>query len=189
MSAPFTHDQQTGAPRTWHFAGRDWPVSGLTPYQLGQLEAWLKDHVPSPLAVYRQTVKEGDWAPEERKVLFDEARVAMVPAYDDNGLQIGGWPPSFNSCQGQALLFQGTGIAAFLRVVLAKHTPTLTTADAEALAPLLSVDDLRGLTELIQVRGPEDDAEPATATTIAAEPADDDPDIPPLPAGYVDPKA
>jgi hypothetical protein len=165
-----SHDQQSGAPRTFALAGREFPVSGLTPYQLGLFEAHLKDVVPSPLAEFRALVRGDDtFTPDERRQLFDAARAAAEPQYDGGGFQISGWPPAFNSRVGQQVLFHGTGIGYFLFVVLSKHTPGLTRAEAEALAPHFTIDDLRRLTELIQVRPPDgDDATESDDTKSAA---------------------
>jgi len=173
-----THDQQVGAPRDFALAGRVFPVSGLTPYQLGQLEAFLKDAIPSPLSEFRALVAEGGFAPEERAELFKAAKDRMEPQYTQDGFQTGGWPPTFNSAEGQRVLFNGAGLAHFLWVVLSKHTPALTRDDAATLAPHLTVSDLARLSELISVANPG-----ADETTDSEAPRDD------LPAGYVDPNA
>jgi hypothetical protein len=174
-------DVQVGAPRAWNFAGRDWQVSGLTPYQLGRLTARLKDVVPHPVEEVKKLLKDGTFTAEERKVLFDEARAAAVPRYEMQGrraVQVGGWPPSFGSQQSSDLFFDGEGIAFFLWVVLAKHQPELTLADAEKLAPLCDVAALGALMALIRAGGDEDDD-------------GDDEDAPGggLPEGMADPKA
>lgn len=170
----YSFDQMSGAPRTWRFAGRDWPVSGLTMYQLGQLEAYLKDSVPSPLAEFRALVKDDGFTPDERAELFRDARAQMEPQYGEDGLQTGGWPPSFHSARGQQVLLHGCGVGYFLWVILAKHTPTLRPEEAEELAPLLEAENLRDLMDRIQA--PSGDEPP-----VSSDSAD-------LPPGYVDPK-
>jgi len=176
-------DQQVGAPRAWTFAGREWLVSGLTPYQLGKLTAWLKDHVPNPLQEVKALIKDGVFTAEERKALIDEAKARAEPKYQTFGertVQVSGWPPQFGSAEASAVLFNGSGIPAFLHVILSKHQPDLTPAEAEALAPLFTVEDLRALIDLIGVGGPDDEDE---------EDGDGDGPAADLPEGYVDPKA
>ena len=177
------HDIQVGATRDFTIDGQTYPVSGLTPYMLGQLEAHLKDAFPSPLAEHAKLMRAcGDgFTPEERKELFDAARATMSQAFDADGVQTAGWPVTFNSQRAQLHFFGGQGIGVFLRVVLAKHTPEITATGAERLGVLCGADDLRRLTELLQVRGPddEDDETPAAPVDPLCE----------LPAGCYDPKA
>lgn len=169
----FSVDQMTGAARTWRFAGKDWPVSGLTMYQLGMLDAYLKDTIPSPMAEFRQLVAMDGFTPDERSILFKEARDRMEPQYATDGTQTGGWPPTFTSLRGQQVLLQGSGIGYFLYVILSKHTPSLKREEAEALALHLDAEMLKTLMDKIQApRYGEDDE-------VVCED---------LPEGYVDPK-
>lgn len=173
-------DHQVGAPREWTFQGRTWLVSGLTPYQLGKLTAWLKDHVPHPLQEVKTLLLDGVFTAEERKALFDAARAECSPSYETIGgraVQTGGWPPSFGSTRANEILFNGAGIGAFLHVALSKHQPDLTAAAAEALAPHFGVEDLKTLIDLIGVKGDDGGDEDDGETTEG------------LPEGYVDPKA
>jgi hypothetical protein len=169
------------------FAGKEYPVSGMTPYQLGQIEAALKDVFPSPLVEHAKLMKlAGDgFTAEERAELFAAARAGMTQTFDKDGVQLSGWPVTFNSTQAQDYLFKGQGIGLFLRVVLSKHMPGITREEGERLGALCGPEDLRRLTELLQVRGP-DDEDDDQADAKPAEPLDPSFD---LPEGVYDPKA
>lgn len=180
MALTPTH-KQYGAPRHWRFAGRDWPVSGLTPYQLGLLDGYLEDNVPSPLARVKGLLRQDDvFSKEERMALIERARGEMEPEYAPDGTQVGGWPPTFNSREGQRLLFYGKGVGFLLFVILSKHTPGFTRAEGEELSKRMTAEDLAALTDLLQVGAPEGGE--------GAPTDDEDDEDPDLPRGYVDPK-
>lgn len=183
-----THDHQTGAPRAFTLCGRTFPVSGLTPYQLGQIEAHLKDAFPSPLVELRELFKwAGDaFTPEERAQLLTDAKKAMEIVLDRHDTQVAGWPVQFNSLLAQKYLFAGAGIGVFLHVVLSKHTPGLTRKEAEDLAKHFTVEDLQRLCTLLQVRPPT--GEDVEAGDTPADDDDDDQVDDDLPEGYIDPK-
>lgn len=178
-------DQQVGAPRAWTFAGREWAVSGLTPWQIGQLTARLKEVVPHPVEEAKKLLRDGVLTAEERKTILDAARAEAEPRYLTEGgrtVQVGGWPPAFGSTAASEHFFYGVGISYFLWVVLAKHQPALTLAEAEATAAHFGVADLEALMERISIGG---------GGAADDEEADEDDPAGPggLPEGMVDPKA
>lgn len=175
-------DYQVGAPRDWRFAGKVWQVSGLTPFQIGRLTAWLKTAVPNPIEECKRFLKDGVFTAEERKTLLDDARKKAEPQYTTHrgrAVQVSGWPCKFGSVEGNELLFNGEGIGYFLWIVLSKHDPKLSIAEAEALAPRFDVEDLQALMTLIQPPGSGDDEDEG----------DDDGPSAGVPEGYTDPKA
>lgn len=169
----FSVDQMTGATRTWDFAGVKWPVSGLTMKQIGLLDAYLKDTVPSPLDEFRYLVRGDGFLPEERAMLFKEFKDRMEPRFATDGTQTGGWPPTFMSALGQQFLLQGAGIGYFLYIILSKHTPDISRDEVESLAVHVDAESLGTLMDRIQAPKHVDPDE-----SVCED----------LPEGYVDPK-
>ena len=180
-----TLQRELGATFTWAFQGRGYQVSGLTPYQLGQLNAVLEQAFPSAVLKAKADIRElGDLLkPEHRLQLLAEAREEDRPVYDSTGIQISGWPVEFASRQGQAHFFSGRGIGDLLHVILAKHNP-ITRDQAEALAPFLGKAEIEELMRLIGVQS-EEAAEAEHPLHTEQDEPEPDPD---LPADYVDPK-
>ena len=178
-----TLQRELGATFTWTFQGRSYQVSGLTPFQLGQLNAVLEQAFASAVFKAKADIRElGDLLrPEHRLQLLAEAREEDRPVYDTTGIQVSGWPVEFASRQGQAYFFSGKGIVDLLHVILGKHN-SITRDQAEALAPFLGKAEIEELMKLIGVQSEEAIEDESPTHT---EEGDPDPD---LPAGYVDPK-
>lgn len=110
----------TGAPRAITLDGAEYKVSPLRPRDLGELQAWIKDRVPHPIDALKPHLDGLD--PAERQALLKEA---YKEARD--------WPPSIGSDKGAGLLAT-EGRGKVLEVVLRRHQPGITPAEAEALA-------------------------------------------------------
>lgn len=162
-----------GAPYTWDFHGRKFQVSGLTPYQLGQLNAVLEVAFPSEVQKAKANIRElGDLlGTEDRLKMLEDARERDEPSYDENGIQVSGWPVEFASRKGQAYFFSGKGIADFLRVILGKHNQ-VSADEAEELAIHLDSKAIEKLMGLIGVRPTEEAPEQTSQSEGYVNPKD-----------------
>jgi hypothetical protein len=151
------HDVQAGAPRTFEFRGRSFEVTAMTPYQVGQIAAYLKDKFPSPLDRYRAIIQEhGDlFSEDERREMRRDALANMEPSYDARGRQTGGWPVTYNSPQGEQYMHAGPGLGKWLHVILSRRTPDLALEECEAMAVEFDGDDLERLARLMSGRVPD----------------------------------
>jgi hypothetical protein len=112
----------TNAPRDFALGGTTYQVSALTLKEWGVLQAWIKGHVPGPLALV-ESAAMGKLSPGHQR------QVLEIALREERN-----WPPRVGSAAWFDAL-DGTegGNAAFLRTVLAKHQP-FTAEQAAALA-------------------------------------------------------
>lgn len=103
--------------------GQEYRVGHLTYDDWGELIAWIKAHVPSPLAVLKSADLSGLEESHRKELLtiaFAEAR---------------NWPPRTGSAAWFRALDTPDGHAELLRVILGKFQPAITTERCKALAP------------------------------------------------------
>lgn len=128
-----TLDELTAAPRRMKLAGIEFTIAPLELREWGELQAWFKDNVTSPL----QAVAPGlDLLPEpERKAAMSAALVKQLR-----------WPPRVATEEWLDSISNTTGgDAMFLWVVLRKHHPEITLEQANRLSSRASAEESRAV--------------------------------------------
>ena len=106
-------------PREAALGGKAYRVSALKEREWGAVQAWIKDHVPGPLALVDDAALDGLSAAHRQEMI----RVAMQEARN--------WPPRILSEAWWDAIDHPGGRELFLRTVLLKHQDV---PDAEILA-------------------------------------------------------
>ena len=108
--------------------GLPYRVGPLALKEWGEIQAWIKANVPGPVAVALQQLGAARAAgvtvdPGDRASLLREANV-----------QARAWPPRVGTREWWGALDSRAADAAFLKVALARHQPTITAEQCAALA-------------------------------------------------------
>ncbi len=145
----------TAAPRTATIGGKTFPIKPLRPRDLGIVEAWIRDHVPGPLAAIRPALDLYAGDPEAKRVLLERAYADQLT-----------WPPAITSPEGWALAI-GQARAAFLAAILRRGGAEVGTAEAEAQADEMDFATWERVLLLAMGKDP-DDPKSLPGTTPAA---------------------
>lgn len=144
----------TAAPRTFPYKGGEYPVPKLRLRDVGEMQAWLMDRVPSPLAQARVHL---DGLPEAVAIHVWDVAVAASRS----------WPPTPDSPEGMARLSLPDGQAFLVWVVLRRAIPGFDLAAAEAIADAMTGEDFGRLMALANPGDPADPKSPGTAVPSA----------------------
>lgn len=124
-----TLDELTAAPRRMKLAGIEFTVAPLELREWGELQAWFKDNVPSPLASVAKGVE----------LLPDAERKEILSGAMERQLR---WPPRVATEEWFNAISAATGgDAMFLWVVLRKHHPEITIEQANRLSERASAEE------------------------------------------------
>lgn len=146
-------DLLTNAPREVTFGPRTLKVGALKLKELGQLQRWIRDHSMRPLVRLKE---ELSLHPEE-----DHRALRLAALRADKA-----WPPSINSAEGNAVLFDDPdGQAYFLAVMLRKYQEVDDATLDEIAAGLSEID----FGVLVQIAFGEDDLDPKAAKEAALQ--------------------
>jgi hypothetical protein len=149
----------TNAPREVELKGKKYLVSALKLRHWGELQAWLKDHSPSPVARLRSADLAGLSEADRSAVL----RMAFAETM--------AWPPHVGSAGWlRAISAAPGGEAKFLTAVLGRHRD-LPEAEAEELAERLDGTDYARLLYYASGQEPPDPKGGSPATTAGGSPA------------------
>jgi hypothetical protein len=139
----------TAAPRTFAHAGVEYPVPKLRLRDVGEMQAWLMDHVPSPLA-------------EARRHLDGLPEAVAIHVWDRAAEAARSWPPSPESPEGMARLSQPDGQALLVWIFLRRAIPGLTRDGSDLIAEAMSAADFA---RLMAAAGPGDPSDPKSPGT------------------------
>ena len=144
-SRPFVHE------------GTEFRVAVMTPKDLGELQNWLRDHVPHPLEAVKPHLAGLPEAAQLR--LLDRA-------YDDAK----NWPPAVDDEAAWKYFLTEPGRTFYLFVVLRRATPNMTLERAEALSAKLDGYGFMRISALASGSDPDDPkgSSPEQATTTAS---------------------
>lgn len=145
----------SAAPVEADLAGRRYLVSKMTPRRMGRLQAALNAVVPDPRDA-------------ARKFMEGLPDAVAIHVWNRACEDARGWPVSIGSPEGvSALLASPDGVATFLEVLLAGANAGFDRRAAEALAEVVTHDELAAL---MRAMAPGDPNGPK-ATATAGEPA------------------
>ncbi len=146
----------TDSTQTVEIDGKSWQVSKLTPRDIGDLQAFLKEQVPNPRLLARDLCAGmGD---ELAKHIWD----SLNEEYRS-------WPPSLGTAEGnQLILHTFEGNARLLWVVLRRHNRHV---DLDRARELAEAVDLDLINRVLAMALPEYASDPKarTATEAARE--------------------
>ena len=148
--------QLTNTPREVAVAGKPYKVSALKLKEWGNVQAWIKDNVPSPLGSLKSADLDG-LSSADKRTLLD---VAVRQQRD--------WPPRVGSAAWFEALDHDGGHAMFLLAILGKHQPDFSESDAEALAERLTNAEILPL--VLLGLGIEDDRPKNSSAPQGAQP-------------------
>lgn len=138
-----TLDQLTAAPREVTLAGEAFRVAPLTMREWGVMQAWIKDHGPSPLRACTSEKLAGLEDDQRREMM----RLALLEEVR--------WPPPvFSTMWIAVLLGSPEADGPFVHAVLRKCHPDLTLERAHQLAERMSVPEFQKLIHLAKGEDP-----------------------------------
>ena len=151
----------TGAAGTYQIGDQTYLISKLSPRDIGDLQAYIKEVCPNPRAEALALIREGG-LPEP--IAMEVWKTAVEESRD--------WPPSMSDERGNQLItmtFEGN--ARLLWVLLRRYQPGVDLAKARQLAELITLDDLGALMALGAPESASDpkaeNGPPPTTTTTA----------------------
>lgn len=145
----------TGAGRPVHLDGIEYRVGKLSPADLGDLQAWLKEQVPDPRILARDLCR-------------DMPDAVAIRIWQDLHEESKDWPPSPLGGHGYRLLTMNReGAARVLWVLLREHNPGVDLERARAMAARIGYMELGSLFDM---GFPEPSFDPKAPTNGEASP-------------------
>lgn len=148
----------TAAPRSATIAGGCYLVGKLTPRDLGDLQAFVRESVPDPRL-------------KARELCRDLPDAVAIEIWRDLSVEAKFWPPAIDSEEaGRALFMTGEGAARVLWVMLRRHNEGVDLERARRLADAVSFEELRAIFDM---GFPENDFAPKSPRTPTTEATED----------------